>query len=85
MRDTPWQDKADEIDERRKQAKRGGGDDAIRKQHARDRLTIRERIDRMLDEGSLRETGPIAGAGERNDDVVRRPCGRRDRSTRPAR
>ncbi len=68
MRDTPWQDKADEIDERRKQAKRGGGDDAIRKQHARDRLTIRERIDRMLDEGSLRETGPIAGAGERNDD-----------------
>ncbi len=68
MRDTPWQDKADEIDERRKLAQRQGGDDAVRKQHARDRLTIRERIDRMLDDSSLREIGPIAGAGERNDD-----------------
>lgn len=68
MRDTPWQDKADEIDQRRKLAKRQGGEDAVRKQHARERLTIRERIDRVLDEGSLREVGPIAGAGERNED-----------------
>ncbi|WP_315832389.1 acyl-CoA carboxylase subunit beta [Bradyrhizobium prioriisuperbiae] len=68
MRDTPWQDKADEIDQRRKLAKRQGGEEAVRKQHSRDRLTVRERIDRVLDEGSLREVGPIAGAGERNDD-----------------
>lgn len=64
----PWQDKAKEIDERREFAKRQGGDEAIRRQHEKGRLTIRERIDRVLDAGSLREIGPIAGAGERKED-----------------
>ena len=64
----PWQDRAKEIDERREFAKRQGGDDAVRRQHEKGRLTIRERIDRVLDDGSLREIGPIAGAGERKED-----------------
>lgn len=65
MRSTAWQDKIDEIEERRKLAKLQGGEAAVHKQHAKGRLTIRERIDRILDEGSLKEVGPIAGAGER--------------------
>ncbi|WP_271609764.1 MULTISPECIES: acyl-CoA carboxylase subunit beta [unclassified Bradyrhizobium] len=68
MRGTPWQDRATEIDERRAQAKLQGGDDAVLRQHQKGRLTIRERIDRVLDEGSLREVGPIAGSGERQPD-----------------
>ena len=68
MRSTAWKDKTDEIDERRKLAKLQGGEAAVQKQHAKGRLTIRERIDRILDEGSLKEVGPIAGAGERSED-----------------
>lgn len=68
MRELPWQERAKEIDERRQLAKRQGGEEAVRRQHGRGKLTIRERIDRILDEGSLREIGPIAGSGERAED-----------------
>ena len=67
MRKQSWLDTAREIDERRRLALAQGGEEAIGKQHARGRLTIRERIARVLDEGSLREMGPIAGAGERDE------------------
>jgi acetyl-CoA carboxylase carboxyltransferase component len=63
-----WQDRAGEINERRQLAKHQGGEVAVGRQHDKGRLTIRERIDRVLDSGSLREIGPIAGAGERNED-----------------
>jgi acetyl-CoA carboxylase carboxyltransferase component len=68
VREMPWQDRAKEIDERRRLAKHQGGEDAVQRQHDKGRLTIRERIDRVVDKGSLREIGPIAGAGERNED-----------------
>lgn len=68
MRSTAWQEKTDEIDERRKLAKLQGGEEAVRKQHAKGRLTIRQRIDGVLDEGTFKEVGPIAGAGERAND-----------------
>lgn len=68
MRSTAWQDKSDEIDERRRLAKLQGGEEAVRKQHAKGRLTVRERIDRFLDDRSFKEVGPIAGAGERAED-----------------
>jgi len=68
MRSTAWQEKADEIDERRRLAKLQGGEEAVQKQHAKGRLTIRERIDSFLDEQSFKEVGPVAGNGERADD-----------------
>jgi acetyl-CoA carboxylase carboxyltransferase component len=68
MRSDAWQEKDDEIDERRKLAILQGGAEAVEKQHRRDRLTIRERIDRVLDEGTLKEVGPIAGSAERGAD-----------------
>lgn len=68
MRSTAWHDRADEIDERRKLARLQGGENAIRKQHGKDRLTIRERIDHIIDKDTLKEVGPIAGAGERAED-----------------
>ena len=37
-----------------------GGDDRIRKQHAKGRLTARERIHQLLDRGSFFEMGLLA-------------------------
>jgi len=41
-----------------------GGPDKIRRQHDAGRLTVRERIAALLDEGSFREIGAIAGKAE---------------------
>jgi acetyl-CoA carboxylase carboxyltransferase component len=62
-----WRQELDEIAQRRAAAKKLGGDTAISRQHAKGRLTIRERIDGLLDPGSFREVGPIAGASQRDD------------------
>ncbi len=48
----------DLIAERRAAARRGGGQDRIDAQHARGKLTARERIKRMLDAGSFEELAP---------------------------
>ena len=45
----------DELDKRREQARKGGGDRRIASQHAKGKLTARERIDLLLDEGSFEE------------------------------
>ena len=59
-----WEPEVDAIRERRRLAKEHGGPDAVARQHELGRLTIRERIGGLLDEGSFREQGPIAGHGE---------------------
>jgi len=45
-----------------------GGPEAVDRQHERGRLTIRERLDALVDAGSLEEQGPIAGEAERDED-----------------
>ena len=45
---------------RREQAQAGGGPAAVERQHARGKLTARERIDLLLDEGSFVETDALA-------------------------
>ncbi len=45
----------DELAKRRQQAKMGGGEKRIANQHAKGKLTARERIDLLLDEGSFEE------------------------------
>jgi len=45
----------DELARRRQQAKLGGGERRIAAQHAKGKLTARERIDLLLDEGSFEE------------------------------
>jgi acetyl-CoA carboxylase carboxyltransferase component len=44
--------------ERRRVIRQGGGRKAIEKQHARGKLTARERIDRLLDPGTFEEVDP---------------------------
>jgi propionyl-CoA carboxylase beta chain len=45
----------DELEDRRSVARQGGGDKRIAQQHARGRLTARERLELLLDEGSFEE------------------------------
>ena len=59
-----WKKETVEINKRRKLAKAQGGKDAIKLQHAKGRLTLRERIDLLLDEDSFQEQGEIAGGSE---------------------
>ncbi len=63
-----WQEEIDEIARRREARRAQGGPERIARQHEKGRLTIRERIDALLDQGSLDEVAPIAGGVERDDD-----------------
>ncbi len=63
-----WKPEVDGIEERRRRAAELGGAEAVAAQHERGRLTVRERIDQLLDAGSFREEGPIAGHSETDDD-----------------
>ena len=64
-----WKSEVDEIERRREAARAMGGPEAVERQHARGRLTSRERLDRLVDDGSLEEQGPIAGEAERGDGL----------------
>ncbi|MEM7410748.1 MAG: carboxyl transferase domain-containing protein [Myxococcota bacterium] len=59
-----WEPEVDAIRERRRRALELGGTEAVAKQHALGRWTVRERIDALVDAGSFREQGPIAGHAE---------------------
>jgi len=52
---TDLKDKFDELTRLREQAKLGGGEERIRKEHEKGRLTARERLDKLLDPGSFVE------------------------------
>lgn len=52
-----WEREVRELERRRHLAQQQGGVDGIAKQHAKGRLTIRERINVLLDDGSFREHG----------------------------
>lgn len=62
-----WQRELDELTLRQTHARTMGGPDKVRRQHDAGRLTIRERIDRLVDPGSLREIGSVAGVAIYDD------------------
>lgn len=41
-----------------------GGVDKVKRQHDQGRLTVRERIDKLIDKGSFHEIGAVSGVGE---------------------
>lgn len=63
-----WQREVEGIAQRKQRARAMGGPEAVARQHAQGRLTIRERIDGLVDPGSFREQGPIAGHAETDED-----------------
>ncbi|WP_419095575.1 acyl-CoA carboxylase subunit beta [Alkalihalobacterium alkalicellulosilyticum] len=52
-------DKVEEMEERRDHVKRGGGERRIEAQHEKGKLTARERIELLLDEGTFVELNPF--------------------------
>lgn len=56
-----WEPEIEELRRREALAKQMGGSDNVRRQHEGGKLTVRERIERLLDPGSFHETGALAG------------------------
>src|SRR5450830_1202524 len=59
-----WQPELDELTLKRAMARRMGGAEGIARQRAQGRLTVRERVQLMLDEGSFEETQSSLGPSE---------------------
>lgn len=63
-----WKDEIDELHHREQLAHEMGGAEKVARQHEFNKLTIRERIDAIGDDGSFHEIGALAGVGEYDDD-----------------
>lgn len=59
-----WHNEVDELKRRQELAKQMGGPEGIARQRRRGRLTVRERLDLLLDHNSFREIGSVAGIAE---------------------
>ena len=62
-----WKKETEQISLRQKLAKAQGGKEAIELQHKKGRLTLRERIEILVDKDSFQEQGEIAGGSELNE------------------
>ena len=62
-----WRDEVEELERRRALGEAQGGAEAVERQHARGRFTVRERIAALADKDSFREYGSNAGAAEVDD------------------
>ena len=56
-----WINEVEEIKSRMALARQMGGAERVERHRAAGRLTVRERIDRLLDSGTFHETGALAG------------------------
>ena len=63
-----WEPEVDEIRKRRELARAQGGAEGIDRQHSYGKLTIRERIERVLEPGSFREHGQMTGSAFLDED-----------------
>jgi acetyl-CoA carboxylase carboxyltransferase component len=59
-----WQPELEDLRRREALAREMGGPDKVKRQHDAGRLTVRERIERLVDRGSFHEVGAIAGRAE---------------------
>ncbi|GMO19482.1 MULTISPECIES: acyl-CoA carboxylase subunit beta [Bradyrhizobium] len=59
-----WKPELDELARREAFAREMGGVDKVKRQHDQGRLTVRERIDKLIDRGSFHEIGAVSGIGE---------------------
>jgi len=59
-----WQPELDELEHRKKLAAEMGGPEKVAKHHAQGRLTVRERIEALLDPDTFHETGGLTGKAE---------------------
>jgi acetyl-CoA carboxylase carboxyltransferase component len=73
-----WSKEVEELNRRKKLAYGLGGEKSIQKQHELGKMTVRERINVLLDQGTFRETGVLAGDakyGNNNQELTEfTPC-----------
>jgi len=62
-----WEPELQELRRREALARRMGGAERVERQRASGRLTVRERVERLLDPDSFHETGMLAGRGHYAD------------------
>ena len=62
-----WSPELDELEERIALSQKMGGPDKLARQKSRGKLNARERLDALVDKGSFREIGALAGKGHYND------------------
>src|SRR5262245_28901885 len=62
-----WERELEELRARERMAREMGGSDKVRRQHDGGRLTVRERIEALIDRNSFHEVGAIAGKAEYDD------------------
>ncbi len=60
----PWTPELDELARRTAFAAQMGGADKVKRQHDAGRLTVRERIDQLVDAGSFHEVGALSGIAD---------------------
>jgi acetyl-CoA carboxylase carboxyltransferase component len=63
-----WEREVDEIRRRAALARQMGGEESVARHRAAGKLTVRERIDALLDEGTFHETGALAGRAAYSKD-----------------
>ena len=63
-----WQPEIDELRQREALAAEMGGPEKVARHHSRGRLTVRERIDALLDAGSFHEIGAVSGKATYHPD-----------------
>jgi acetyl-CoA carboxylase carboxyltransferase component len=59
-----WEAELEELRRREELARHMGGAEKVKRQHDAGRLTVRERIDALLDRGSFHEVGALTGRAE---------------------
>lgn len=63
-----WKDSLIELSKRKSLAKKQGGKEKVLKQHNAGRLTVRERIELLVDKGSFEEIGILAGSSKYDEN-----------------
>ncbi len=63
-----WESEIEELRRREALARQMGGPDKVKRQHDAGKLTVRERIDLLLDSGSFHEIGALAGRAKYGAD-----------------
>lgn len=64
-----WDKQKDELTRRKKLSLQMGGTEKLARQKSRGKLNARERLDMLLDGGSFREIGALAGKGQYNENA----------------
>src|SRR3954447_14818391 len=63
-----WKPELDDLARREAFAREMGGVDKVKRQRDQGRLTVRERLDGLVDAGSFHEIGAISGTAEYDDN-----------------